>query len=132
MMLSSITGIFLFCIALAGINHFGTGNPVLMAIWIVLLLIGIFAESSFAPAALAYLADISEDAAKDRGLLMGLYSVFLGLGQLLGGALGAIFAQIWGFDGLLYLTVLLACVALIALLTLFRTERRMGIFGIKS
>ena len=53
-----------------------------MAIWIVLLLIGIFAESSFAPAALAYLADISEDAAKDRGLLMGLYSVFLGLGQL--------------------------------------------------
>jgi len=131
MMLSSITGIFLFCIALAGMNHFGTGNPVLMVIWIVLLLIGIFAESSFAPAALAYLADISEDAAKDRGLLMGLYSVFLGLGQLLGGALGAIFAQIWGFDGLIYLTVLLACVALIALLTLFWTERRIGIFGIK-
>jgi len=132
MMLSSITGIFLFCIALAGINHFGTGNPVLMAIWIVLLLIGIFAESSFAPAALAYLADISEDASKDRGLLMGLYSVFLGLGQLLGGALGAVFAQIWGFDGLIYLTVLLACVALIALLTLFRTERRIGLFAIKS
>jgi MFS family permease len=132
MMLSSITGIFLFCIALAGINHFGTGHPVLMAIWILLLLVGIFAESSFAPAALAYLADISEDAAKDRGLLMGLYSVFLGLGQLLGGALGAVFAQIWGFDGLIYLTILLACVALIALLTLFRMERRMhGVYGIK-
>jgi MFS family permease len=132
MMLSSITGIFLFCIALAGINHFGTGNPALMVIWILLLLVGIFAESSFAPAALAYLADISEDAAKDRGLLMGLYSVFLGLGQLLGGALGAVFAQIWGFDGLIYLTTLLACVALIALLTLFRMERRMGgAYGIK-
>jgi len=126
MMLSSISGIFLFCIALAGINHFGTGNPVLMVIWVLLLLVGIFAESSFAPAALAYLADISEDAAKDRGLLMGLYSVFLGLGQLLGGALGAVFAQVWGFDGLIYLTVLLACVALIALLTLFRMERGMG------
>jgi MFS family permease len=126
MMLSSITGIFLFCIALAGINHFGTGNPVLMVIWVLLLLVGIFAMSSFAPAALAYLADISEDAAKDRGLLMGLYSVFLGLGQLLGGALGAIFAQVWGFDGLIYLTVLLACVALIALLTLFRMEQGMG------
>ena len=95
-------------------------------IWVLLLLVGIFAESSFAPAALAYLADISEDAAKDRGLLMGLYSVFLGLGQLLGGALGAVFAQVWGFDGLIYLTVLLACVALIALLTLFRMERGMG------
>jgi len=124
MMLSSITGIFLFCIALAGLNHVGTANPAFLAIWIVLLLVGIFAMSSFAPAALAYLADISEDAAKDRGLLMGLYSVFLGLGQLLGGALGAVFAQSWGFDGLIYLTVGLACVAMIALLTLFRMERR--------
>jgi MFS family permease len=113
----------LFCIALAGLNHYGTSNPALLAIWIVLLLIGIFALSSFAPAALAYLADISEDATKDRGLLMGLYSVFLGLGQLLGGALGAVFAQNWGFDGLIYLTISLACVALIALLTLFRMER---------
>lgn len=126
MMLSSITGIFLFCIALAGINHYGTNNSTLLAIWILLLLVGIFAESSFAPAALAYLADISEDASKDRGLLMGLYSVFLGLGQLLGGALGAVFAQIWGFDGLIYLTVILACVALIAVVTLFRMERRLG------
>ena len=131
MMLSSITGIFLFCIALAGINHFGTGKPVLLVVWVLLLLVGIFAMSSFAPAALAYLADISEDAAKDRGLLMGLYSVFLGLGQLLGGALGAVFAQIWGFDGLIYLTTLLACVALIALLSLFRMERRIGgVYGI--
>ena len=126
MMLSSITGIFLFCIALAGINHFGTNNSALLAIWILLLLVGIFAESSFAPTALAYLADISEDASKDRGLLMGLYSVFLGLGQLLGGALGAVFAQIWGFNGLIYLTIILACVALIAVLTLFRMERRLG------
>lgn len=132
MMLSSITGIFLFCIALAGINHFGTGNPLLMALCILLLMVGIFAESSFAPAALAYLADISEDASKDRGLLMGLYSVFLGLGQLLGGALGAVFAQIWGFDGFLYLTVILACVALIALLMLVRMEQRLNVaYGIK-
>ncbi|HYX50392.1 MAG TPA: MFS transporter [Ktedonobacteraceae bacterium] len=127
-MLSSITGIFLFCIALGGINHFGTSNTALLAVWILLLLVGIFAESSFAPAALAYLADISEEASKDRGLLMGLYSVFLGLGQLLGGALGAVFAQIWGFNGLIYLTVLLACVALIALLTLFQMERRVGAY----
>jgi MFS family permease len=126
LMLSSITGIYLFCIALAGINHFGTGNSMLMVIWVVLLLVGVFAESSFAPAALAYLADISEDATKDRGLLMGLYSVFLGLGQLLGGGLGAVFAQIWGFDGLIYLTVLLAFVALVALLMLLRLDRRLG------
>jgi MFS family permease len=126
LMLSSVTGIYLCCIALAGINHFGTSNPQLLVIWILLLLVGVFAESSFAPAALAYLADISEEAAKDRGLLMGLYSVFLGLGQLLGGGLGALFAQVWGFDGLIYLTALLGFVALISLLMLFRLERRIG------
>jgi hypothetical protein len=57
---------------------------------------------------------------------MGLYSVFLGLGQLLGGGLGAVFAQIWGFDGLIYLTVVLAFVALVALLMLLRLDRRLG------
>jgi MFS family permease len=123
LMLSSITGVYLACLALAGINHFGTSNPGLMVIWIIMLMVGIFAESSFAPAALAYLADISEGVAKDRGLLMGLYSVFLGLGQLLGGGLGGIFAQIWGFNGLIYLTALLAFVALISLLMLLRMER---------
>ena len=123
LMLSSITGIYLACFALAGINYFGTSNRPLLAVWIVLLLVGVFAESSFAPAALAYLADISEDAAKDRGLLMGLYSVFLGLGQLLGNGLGGVFAQVWGFDGLIYLTLLLGFVALVALLMLFRLEK---------
>src|SRR5439155_16041196 len=102
---------------------FGSGHPLVLVMWIVLLLVGIFAESSFAPAALAYLADISEDAAKDRGLLMGLYSVFLGLGQLLGSGLGGVYAQIWGFDGLIYLTLLLGFVALVALLMLFRLEK---------
>ena len=126
LMLFSITGVYLACIALAGINHFGSGHPLVLVMWFVLLLVGIFAESSFAPAALAYLADISEDAAKDRGLLMGLYSVFLGLGQLLGSGLGGIYAQIWGFDGLIYLTALLGFVALISLLVLFRLERRTG------
>jgi MFS family permease len=123
LMLSSITGIYLACFALAGINHFGTSNTLLLAVWIVLLLVGVFAESSFAPAALAYLADISEDAAKDRGLLMGLYSVFLGLGQLVGNGLGGVFAQAWGFNGLIYLTLLLGFVALVALLMLFRFEK---------
>ena len=126
LMLSSITGVYLACIALAGINHFGASSRLLLIAWIVLLLVGIFAESSFAPAALAYLADVSEDAAKDRGLLMGLYSVFLGLGQLLGNGLGGVFAQFRGFDGLIYLTALLAFVALISLLMLFRQEKRIA------
>ena len=54
---------------------------------------------------------------------MGLYSIFLGVGQLLGNGLGGVFARIWGFDGLIYLTVVLAFVALIFLLMLYRREK---------
>jgi MFS family permease len=126
LMLTSIAGIYLASIALAGINHRGVGNDGLLLIWIPLLLVGIFAESSFAPAALAYLADISEDVVKDRGLLMGLYSIFLGVGQLLGNGLGGLFAKTWGFDGLILLTMSLAFIALISLLMLFSQERKLS------
>ena len=111
LMLFSIAGVYLGCIALSGINHGGVKNISSLIFWLILLMLGIFAETAFAPAALAYLADISEEAAKDRGLLMGLYSVFLGLGQLLGNGLGGVFSQLWGFDGLIYLTALLALIA---------------------
>lgn len=123
LMLTSVAGVYIACIALAGINHLGIGSNPWQLLWIPLLMVGIFAESSFAPAALAYLADISEEAAKDRGLLMGLYSIFLGLGQLLGNGLGGVFARLWGFDGLIYLTAILACVVLISLLALFQQEK---------
>lgn len=124
LMLTSIFGVYLACIALYGINHRGEGNDFWLFIWIPLLLIGVFAETSFAPSALSYLADISEEAAKDRGLLMGLYSIFLGLGQILGNGIGGIFARGFGFDGLVYFTVLLASVALASLLWLFWSEQR--------
>jgi MFS family permease len=124
LMIFSIGGIYLACVGLGGLNHTAPNNHLLQGVWVLFLLAGIFAETGFAPAALSYLADISEEAAKDRGLLMGLYSVFLGLGQLLGSGLGGVFAQYWGFDGLIYLTVLLALVALISLLFLFRYDRR--------
>lgn len=123
LMLTSIVGVFLSCIALFGMNHRGLGNDGLLYAWLPVLLIGIVAETSFAPAALAYLADISEEAAKDRGLLMGLYSIFLGLGQIIGNGLGGVFAHNFGFDGLIYFTAILACIALFSLLWLFKREK---------
>lgn len=124
LMFTSIIGVYLACIALFGINHRGAGNIDMIYIWLPLLLIGIFAETSFAPAALAYLADISEEAAKDRGMVMGLYSIFLGLGQILGNGLGGMFAHHFGFDGLVYLTALLALVALLSLFWLFKKDKK--------
>jgi MFS family permease len=123
-MLTSIGGVYLACFALYGINHVGVGHTGLSGLLISLLLLGVFAEASFAPAALAYLADISEDAAKDRGLLMGLYSIFLGLGQIIGNGLAGVSARTYGFDGLIYLTAILAGIALVSLLWLFSREKQ--------
>jgi MFS family permease len=119
LMLLSVGGVYIACVALFGMNHVG---GIWLYAWVPLLLLGIFAETSFAPSALSYLADISEDAAKDRGLLMGLYSVFLGLGQMLGNGLGGVFARDFGFDGLIYLTIILAAVAFVSLLWLFKQQ----------
>src|SRR5262249_54284834 len=122
LMLTSIAGVYLACIALACINH--RSSDLLLIIFIPLLTLGVFAESSFAPAALSYLADVTEEAARDRGLLMGLYSIFLGLGQSIGNGLGGVFARNFGFDGLIYLTSLLAFIALACLLWLNWQERK--------
>lgn len=127
LMLTSVAGTFLACFALFGINHHHLNNPHQLLLWIPLLGLGVFAETSFAPSALAYLADISEEGARDRGLMMGLYSIFLGLGQILGNGLGGVFARGFGFDGLIYLTIILASVALISLLWLFQQEQRASI-----
>lgn len=124
LMLCAIGGVFLGCLALERLNHLSVREHFVQEWWFLLLLVGIFAMSAFAPAALSYLADISEGSSKDRGLLMGLYSVFLGVGQIIGNSLGGFFAQTWGFDGLVDLTIMLAVVAAAALLALHRFERR--------
>ncbi|MDQ6694488.1 MAG: MFS transporter, partial [Chloroflexota bacterium] len=118
MMLASISGVFLVAATLLAIN-----NNVLPGPWgqwplIPLLVIGVLLESGFTPVALAYLADISETREEHRGTVMGLYSVFLGVGQLVGGASGGPFIEWAGFNGLLVGTVLLGAIAGAAILWL--------------
>ena len=72
----------------------------------------VLAESGFAPAAVSYLARLASEQRADRGLFMGLYSVVLGLGQLVGSWLGGPFADRWGMDGILVLTTVLGTIAL--------------------
>jgi len=75
-------------------------------------------ESGFTPAALTFLADIADANATERGVVMGLYSVFLGVGQLLGAALAGPFADLYRIDGLILFSAILGCIALGALLML--------------
>jgi predicted MFS family arabinose efflux permease len=76
--------------------------------------------SGFAPAALTYLADVTESYAEDRGTIMGLYSVFLGIGQFIGTATGGIFADWGGIDGLMLLSAIMGAVTAISLISLHR------------
>jgi MFS family permease len=88
-----------------------------------LIIIGIFVESGFTPAALTYLAEIAEEQAEDRGSVMGVYSVLLSAGQLAGIATAGPFAAIAGFNGLIILTGLLCLIALFTVLLLGQSER---------
>ena len=121
-MLYGALGTFIICGALYGLNH--RDGDTYLPLLLLGFLVGVGLESGFTPAALAYLSDISEDFAEDRGTIMGLYSVFLGAGQLLGGGIGGIFAEYWLFDGIILLTGILGLIALFAILFLNNMERR--------
>jgi hypothetical protein len=53
---------------------------------------------------------------------MGLYSVFLALGQIGGAFVGAFAAELWAFDGILVATLVLLGIAVVPLARLRRFE----------
>jgi len=76
---------------------------------------GLFVLAGATPAALGLLADISEAYPADRGAIMGLYSVFLAIGQITGSLLGGVAADLRGLDGMFVTTLALLGVALLPL-----------------
>jgi MFS family permease len=88
--------------------------------------VGLFVLAGATPAALGLLADISERFPADRGAIMGLYSVFLAIGQISGSLIGG-FAAAWhGIDGMLLATLCLLAVALLPLARLRSQEHEIG------
>lgn len=110
-------------IASVGLLLANRGAP--LAVALPLVLIGMFLEAGFTPAALTHLSDISADYRDNRGLIMGAYSVVVGAGYLLGNVFGGLFAEWLLFDGLALLTILLAVIALISISVMYVIERRM-------
>jgi len=119
-------------IALAGaglvINHAATGagsnvlQGGLVLVSVLVLVAGLFVLAGATPAAVGLLADVSEQFPGDRGAIMGLYSVFLGVGQIGGALLGGVAAEWRGMDGLMLGTAAVLAIALIPLRQLRRTE----------
>src|SRR5262249_48597887 len=65
MMLIALSGVFLAVADLFFINHFGGEGPAVVVPAIVMLLLTVFVESGFTPAALGYLSEIAEEHAED-------------------------------------------------------------------
>lgn len=71
--------------------------------------IAVVFQAGFAPAALAFLADVAE-ASEGRGSAMGIYTVLLSVGNIIGALVGAIFASRYAINGLLIGSMLLVAV----------------------
>ena len=111
----------------AGLLNHSQGLPVpLQLACAIVLVAGVFVLAGATPAALGLLADISEAFPADRGAIMGLYSVFLALGQIGGSLLGGAAAEVRGIDGLLLATFLLLAVAVVPLVRLRAFEHVVG------
>ena len=87
---------------------------------------GLFVLAGATPAALGLLADISERFPTDRGAIMGLYSVFLAIGQIIGSLIGGVAADWLGIDGMFIATLVLLGVALVPLARLRAQEHKLG------
>jgi MFS family permease len=104
------------------INH-SAGLPTVVAVAAALIAaFGLFVLAGATPAALGLLADISERYPADRGAIMGLYSVFLAVGQIVGAVIGGAAADVGGVDAMFVATLMLLVVALIPLAQLRRDE----------
>jgi MFS family permease len=125
-MLISTLALFALLLTVFGFNHLGSLSSPFYYLLLGALLIELLVLSGFTPAALTYLADVTENYAADRGSIMGLYSVFLGIGQLIGTSVGGYFADWNGVDGLLILSAVLGGITAVSLLALRRREAVAG------
>jgi MFS family permease len=101
--------------AVYGLNHAAGALAIAQLPLALVAAAGLFVLAGATPAALGMLADVSEHHPADRGAIMGLYSVFLAIGQVIGSLSGGGAAELLGIDGLLLASVGLLLLALVPL-----------------
>ena len=104
------------------VNHLFTVVPLVAVVAAVVAAGGLFVLAGATPAAIGLLADMSERFPSDRGAIMGLYSVFLALGQITGSLIGGVAADWRGIDGMFIATLALLGIAVVPLARLRAQE----------
>ena len=125
--LVGIGGGLLMVGSIFGLNHSAQFGVALQVPLVLGMLGGLFVLAGATPAALGLLADISEAHPADRGAIMGLYSVFLALGQITGSLVGGGAAEWQGIDGLLVASLGLLLLALLPVRGLRESEHLVGL-----
>lgn len=101
--------------AVYGLNHAAGALAIAQVPLALVAGAGLFVLAGATPAALGMLADVSEHHPSDRGAIMGLYSVFLAIGQVVGSLFGGGAAELMGIDGLLLASAGLLLLAFVPL-----------------
>jgi MFS family permease len=116
----------LLVIAAVAINHSAGWPGVAVLAFGLPAFFGLFVLAGATPAAIGLLADVTEAYPEDRGAIMGLYSVFLGLGQIGGSLIAGFAASALGLDGILISSIVLLGLAVLPLVRLRRFEHYLG------
>ena len=129
MLLMGVGAFVAMTVVVLAINHLGDSSVPLLAGLTGVGVVALFVMSGATPAALGLLADVSEDFEADRSAIMGLYSVFLGLGQVIGAVVGAVAASWKGIDGLVVASAFLLAIGILALVNLRAHEAEISVDG---
>ena len=124
-MLIGLGGLSISIVALTLINGLGSDptrvfanpQPVLFLL-LPMVVLGVLLLSGFTPASLNHMGVIAELLPGKRGAMMGLYSVVMGVGQLIGAALGGLSVDLGGFYGLMIFSVAMGLISLSSVLYL--------------
>lgn len=122
LMLISAGALFVLCGDLYALNHTASLADPIVRVYLGIALLSLLVLSGMMPAALTYLADVTEEKAEDRGAIMGLYTILFGFGGFLGTLIGGPFADWGAVDGLLGATALLGALATSMLIRLHQVE----------
>jgi MFS family permease len=122
-----LAGAFVMVAAVFALNHAAAWGDLPRLALALVAAAGLFVMAGATPAALGFLADVTESHPGDRGAIMGLYSVFLGVGQIIGALSSGAAADWAGIDGLLLASLGLLLIAVLPIHRLRASEHLIGL-----